>query len=71
LIPDISQITTIAEKGGEAVMGIYSQSDFAESYKVDSSPVTLADMASHDIITQLLRSLLPELHFRRKELDKL
>jgi 3'(2'), 5'-bisphosphate nucleotidase len=71
LIPDILQIITIAEKAGEAVMGIYSQSDYAESRKEDSSPVTLADITSQKIIVEFLKSLLPELHFRRKELDKL
>jgi len=43
LIPDILQIIAMAEKAGEAVMGIYPQSDYAESYKEDSSPVTFGE----------------------------
>ena len=67
MIPNILQIITIAEKAGEAVMGIYSQSDFAESYKEDSSPVTRADMASHDVSTELLRRLTPGLPILSEE----
>jgi 3'(2'), 5'-bisphosphate nucleotidase len=67
LIPDISQIITIAEKAGEAVMVIYSQRDFTESYKVDSSPVTLADITSEKIIVELLRKLAPELPILSEE----
>jgi len=67
LIPDILQIIALAEKAGEAVMGIYPQSDYAESYKEDSSPVTRADMASHDICTGLLSNLTPELPILSEE----
>jgi 3'(2'), 5'-bisphosphate nucleotidase len=67
LIPNILQVITIAEKAGEAVMGIYSQSDYAESYKVDSSPVTLADITSQKIIVEFLRKLAPELPILSEE----
>jgi 3'(2'), 5'-bisphosphate nucleotidase len=67
LIPNIFQVIAIAEKAGEAVMGIYSQRDFAESYIEDSSPVTHADMASHDIITKLLGGLAQELPILSEE----
>ena len=41
LIPNILQIIEVAKKAGEAVMGIYSQSDYAESCREDFSPITL------------------------------
>jgi 3'(2'), 5'-bisphosphate nucleotidase len=58
LIPDI---VALAQKAGEAVMKIYSQADFATVYKEIDSPLTCADMASHDLIVEHLRALTPGL----------
>ncbi|MEW6600030.1 MAG: 3'(2'),5'-bisphosphate nucleotidase CysQ [Nitrospirota bacterium] len=58
---DILPIVAIAQQTGEAVMAIYRQDEYAESYKEDHSPITRADMISHHIITKLLRKLFRDL----------
>jgi len=57
----ISEVVAIAEEAGKAVMGIYSQDDFATTYKGDDSPITRADTTSHAIIACQLRALTPDL----------
>lgn len=52
----LADVIKIADEAGEKVLRIY-QSDFTVSYKEDESPITAADVASHDIIVKGLRSL--------------
>ena len=51
---DISDLILLAKKAGEAIMEYY-KTDAAVDYKNDSSPVTAADMAAHEIIMQGLK----------------
>src|SRR3989304_2614183 len=51
---DISDLILLAKKAGEAIMEFY-KTDAAVDYKNDSSPVTAADMAAHEIIMQGLK----------------
>ncbi|AOY87122.1 3'(2'),5'-bisphosphate nucleotidase [Marinobacter salinus] len=53
ILPDVIKV---ADEASEKVLHIY-QSDFKVNYKEDQSPVTAADMASHDIILRGLRSI--------------
>lgn len=46
----------IAVRAGEAIMDVYSR-DFKVEYKDDSSPLTEADKASHEIIDKSLKEL--------------
>ena len=52
----LADVIKIADEAGEKVFRIY-QSDFTVSYKEDESPITAADVASHEIIVKGLRSL--------------
>ena len=62
--PDEKSLTgviTLAEKAGEAIMSIYSREDFGTTYKEDASPLTHADLSSHEIILEGLSLLTPGL----------
>ena len=52
----LADVIKIADAASEKVLRIY-QSDFKVSFKEDESPITAADVASHDIIVKGLRSL--------------
>ncbi|GIV34598.1 MAG: 3'(2'),5'-bisphosphate nucleotidase CysQ [Chitinophagales bacterium] len=54
----IEPVIQIASEAGEAIMEIYRQ-DFEVFSKADSSPITLADKRSNDIITHGLKELSP------------
>ncbi|WP_417530904.1 3'(2'),5'-bisphosphate nucleotidase CysQ family protein, partial [Marinobacter lipolyticus] len=56
ILPDVIKI---ADQASERVLHIY-QSDFKVDYKADQSPITAADLASHEVIVQGLRSLTPD-----------
>ncbi|MGC8121089.1 3'(2'),5'-bisphosphate nucleotidase CysQ [Marinobacter sp. VGCF2001] len=53
ILPDLIEI---ADEASEKVLHIY-QSDFKVNYKEDHSPITAADIASHDIIVKGLRNI--------------
>lgn len=53
ILPDVIKV---ADEASERVLHIY-QSDFKVNYKEDQSPITAADLASHDIIVRGLRSI--------------
>ena len=52
----LQDVVKIADEASERVLAIY-HSDFKVDYKEDHSPVTAADMASHEIIMRGLRAL--------------
>ena len=52
----LSDVIRLADEASEKVLHIY-QSDFKVNYKEDQSPITAADMASHDIIVRGLRQI--------------
>ncbi len=54
----LEKIAAISELAGEAIMKVYSR-DFKVEYKDDSSPLTEADKASHEVIDAALRKLAP------------
>ena len=49
----------IAREAGEKVMAIYTGSDMGVDHKQDNSPLTAADLASHQHIVASLRELTP------------
>ncbi|MDO3720336.1 3'(2'),5'-bisphosphate nucleotidase CysQ [Marinobacter sp. chi1] len=53
ILPDVIRI---ADEASERVLHIY-ESDFKVQYKDDDSPVTAADLASHDVIVNGLRAI--------------
>jgi 3'(2'),5'-bisphosphate nucleotidase (EC 3.1.3.7) len=55
LLPDVA---SIARRAGAAILDVYS-GKFDVAHKADSSPLTIADMRSHEIIVHALRELTP------------
>ena len=51
------EVEVIARAAGAAIMEIYHGEDFGETSKADNSPLTLADMAAHNVIVEGLRGL--------------
>jgi 3'(2'), 5'-bisphosphate nucleotidase len=58
---EAEDIITIALAAGEKIMEIYEKADFGVDMKTDNSPLTLADLASHEHILASLSKLTPEL----------
>ena len=56
----LDSVIAIAGAAGERILEIYNR-DFSVTEKDDSSPLTEADMAAHDIIISGLKKLTPQL----------
>ena len=56
----LPHVVTVAREAGAAIMKIYDEVNPAVEYKVDNSPLTQADLASHHIIVNRLNQLSPE-----------
>ena len=54
LLKDIEQLSVAA---GQAIMEVYESGDFGVDHKADDSPLTKADLASHQVIVEGLKSL--------------
>jgi 3'(2'), 5'-bisphosphate nucleotidase len=55
----VPAVADIARRAGAAILDVYS-SEFDVARKADSSPLTLADMRAHEIITHDLSALTPD-----------
>ena len=60
------EIIAIAERAGSLILNIY-QGEFEIKEKVDHSPLTKADMASHKFITENLKRLHPSIPLLSEE----
>jgi len=67
----LDHVKIIAEEAGQAILQIYQQDDFEVQIKSDQSPLTQADLASHEIITKVLKKLTPEIPILSEEGDQL
>lgn len=56
----LAEVVKLAQRAGDAILGVYSE-QFEVTHKTDRSPLTLADLRSHQIISQGLRALTPDL----------
>jgi 3'(2'), 5'-bisphosphate nucleotidase len=63
----LNQVKSIAEEAGRAILQIYQQDDVGIQTKRDQSPLTQADLASHDIITKALKHLTPDIPILSEE----
>ena len=63
----LDQVKSIAEEAGRAILNIYQQYDVGIQTKRDQSPLTQADLASHDIITKALKQLTPDIPILSEE----
>lgn len=57
----VEPVCDISRKAGAAILQIYSKYDISIDTKPDNSPLTEADLASHRLITESLKSLTPDL----------
>ena len=57
----------IAQTAGEKVMSIYNTADFSVEHKGDDSPLTAADLASHQHIVDALTALTPHIPILSEE----
>src|SRR5262245_52608876 len=55
----VPAIVALARRAGDAILAVYGQ-QFEVTNKADQSPLTLADMHSHEIIVAGLRALTPQ-----------
>jgi 3'(2'), 5'-bisphosphate nucleotidase len=61
MAPGLSaQVVRLAQRAGDAVLSVYGE-QFEVTHKSDQSPLTEADLRSHEILIQGLRALTPEL----------
>ena len=57
LIPLIEPLLQLAKTAGERIMAIYNADDIGQRLKADQSPVTLADLAAHNVLAPALQHL--------------
>ncbi|XPV75568.1 MAG: 3'(2'),5'-bisphosphate nucleotidase CysQ [Desulfovibrio sp.] len=56
----VDMLIPVAADAGRAILEIYSQAELAVEEKNDGSPLTKADLASHNVICQALEKLYPD-----------
>ena len=57
----LADVTRIAREAGHAILQIYHQVDVQVDFKTDNSPLTQADLASHQHIVTSLQALTPDI----------
>lgn len=57
----VETVSEISRKAGAAILEIYAEDDFGIQHKDDESPLTRADMASHQCISALLHASTPQI----------
>ena len=62
----LPQIIRIAREAGDAIMEVY-RGDIDVQRKADNSPLTMADLAAHQVIESQLKQLTPELPILSEE----
>ena len=67
----LDAVKRIGEGAGQAILEIYQQEDVQVQIKSDQSPLTQADLASHNIIHQALKKLTPEIPILSEEGERL
>lgn len=63
LLPDL---IAVSQRAGDAILEVYGQ-NFSVTHKVDDSPLTQADLASHVIIRDTLAKLTPDVPLLSEE----
>lgn len=62
----LSEVVSLIKQAGKQVLSIY-HSDVSVEYKIDKSPVTMADRVAHSCISQGLSQLTPEIPILSEE----
>lgn len=63
----LDNIVDIAQEAGEVILKIYNQDTFLQQVKSDNSPLTEADIASHQLIEKKLKKLTPTIPILSEE----
>jgi 3'(2'), 5'-bisphosphate nucleotidase len=63
----LDSVREIAEDAGRAILTIYQQKNYKIKIKGDQSPLTQADLASHNIIKTALKKLMPRIPILSEE----
>ncbi|HEY5757739.1 MAG TPA: 3'(2'),5'-bisphosphate nucleotidase CysQ [Steroidobacter sp.] len=56
----LAQVVKLTQQAGDAILSVYSE-QFEVTHKTDQSPLTVADLRSHEIISKGLLALTPDL----------
>jgi 3'(2'), 5'-bisphosphate nucleotidase len=56
----LQEVVMLAQRAGNAILSVYGE-QFEVTHKSDQSPLTVADLRSHEVISQGLRALTPDL----------
>ena len=67
----LDQVKDITQEAGHAILEIYQQDDVGIQTKRDQSPLTQADLASHNVIIKALKLLTPDISILSEEGHKL
>jgi 3'(2'), 5'-bisphosphate nucleotidase len=59
LLATLNEVRIIARAAGDAIMQVYDSGDADVTSKPDDSPLTLADLAAHEVIVKGLSTLSP------------
>lgn len=64
----LPQVVSLAERAGRAILDIYEAPESLQtSYKEDNSPLTRADLASHQLLSEALHALTPHIPLLSEE----
>ncbi len=63
----IEQIIDIAHEAGKIILKIYNSDDYSQVEKSDFSPLTTADMESHNLIVRQLQKITPDVPILSEE----
>jgi len=64
---NIEDIVNLSHDAGKLILDIYQSNNFEQQLKSDSSPLTKADLASHNLIVNRLRGLTPHIPILSEE----
>jgi 3'(2'), 5'-bisphosphate nucleotidase len=64
---NVDKIIDIAKASGNKILKIYNKESFDHQLKTDNSPLTEADIASHNLITKKLNEITPKIPILSEE----
>lgn len=65
----LEPVKDIARRAGQAILAIYQQGDYQQLTKTDNTPVTSADYASNEVLTEALMQLAPDIPIISEEVE--
>jgi 3'(2'), 5'-bisphosphate nucleotidase len=63
----LDEVSEIGRRAGEAILAVYASPSSGATLKADDSPLTLADLAAHRLITGALAQLTPDVPLLSEE----